>query len=356
VHTPRGNRAPGNDEPQPHARPQSRRRGVHNGIIAAATAGLATLGLLSVPGAASATPQPTTAQVRHKLTQLYIRADRVDQQLNQAKQELAAASQRLRTVNREVALDSGRFGALRAEVGRIAVQAYEQGSTSSSVALLTSGDPQQILNRSSILLELSSANAAQVNQFLGAARGLQSARQAARRTQDGILQLRSSLIQRRKQLRKVISAQKVLLAQLTPAQQVGIGPGGPGTSGPTKYNGPTSTQAQQVVSWAYSQLGKPYVWGATGPNSYDCSGLIVAAWAHVGVSIPRVSYDQMTSLPAVSMSSLQPGDILGFAGNSHVGIYVGHGYIIDAPHAGSVVEKVPLAGWYQTELDGAVRP
>jgi len=81
--------------------------------------------------------------------------------------------------------------------------------------------------------------------------------------------------------------EKVLLAQLTPAQQVGIGPrAGRAPSGPTKYNGPTShPRPRQVVSWAYSQLGKPYVWGATGPNSYDCSGLIVAAWAHVGVSI-----------------------------------------------------------------------
>ena len=123
-----------------------------------------------------------------------------------------------------------------------------------------------------------------------------------------------------------------------------------------KYTGPTRTQAEKAVAFAYAQLGKPYVWGASGPGSYDCSGLMMAAWAYAGVSIPRVSYDQMSALPAVSLSALQPGDILGFAGNSHVGLYVGHGMVIDAPHSGAVVEKVALAGWYQSELDGAVQP
>jgi cell wall-associated NlpC family hydrolase len=81
-----------------------------------------------------------------------------------------------------------------------------------------------------------------------------------------------------------------------------------------------------------------------------------AAWASAGVSIPRVSYDQMARLPAVSTSELQPGDILGFNGNEHVGMYVGGGMLIDAPIPGQVVEKVPLSGWYAANLDGAVRP
>ena len=91
----------------------------------------------------------------------------------------------------------------------------------------------------------------------------------------------------------------------------------------------------------------------------------MSAWASAGISIPRVSYDQMTQLPAVSLHTasgaftenyLQPGDILGFAGNSHVGIYVGSGYVIDAPVPGQYVQKVALSGWYLSNLDGAVRP
>jgi cell wall-associated NlpC family hydrolase len=153
----------------------------------------------------------------------------------------------------------------------------------------------------------------------------------------------------------IYGIEKALLARLTPPQLTGTGPGGPGGTG-GHYHGPTRTQAEKAVAFAYAQLGKPYVWGASGPGSYDCSGLMMAAWAAAGVSIPRVSYDQMSSLPAVSLSSLQPGDILGFNGNSHVAMYVGNGWIIDAPHSGAFVEKVRLAGWYQSGLDGAAQP
>ena len=82
----------------------------------------------------------------------------------------------------------------------------------------------------------------------------------------------------------------------------------------------------------------------------------MAAWASAGVSIPRVSYDQISSLPAVPLNALQPGDILGIAGNSHVAMYVGHNQLIDAPTTGSNVELISLSGWYAQNLDAAVRP
>jgi cell wall-associated NlpC family hydrolase len=112
------------------------------------------------------------------------------------------------------------------------------------------------------------------------------------------------------------------------------------------------------VAFAYNQLGCPYVFGGTGPcgSGFDCSGLTMSAWASAGVSVPRTSYGQAT-LPAVSLSNLQPGDILEFAGDSHVGIYVGGGMLIDAPQPGMNVEKVSLSSsWYAANLDAAVRP
>jgi len=130
-----------------------------------------------------------------------------------------------------------------------------------------------------------------------------------------------------------------------------------GTSGTTTstYTGPTNTQAGEAVAFAYAQLGKPYQWGATGPGAYDCSGLVQAAWAAAGVSIPRVTYDQWAALPHISASSLQPGDLVYYEGEGHVAMYVGGGYIIDAPRTGLTVEKVPMTGWY-ANFDGAVRP
>src|SRR6185437_12442142 len=152
-------------------RPGSRVRRSRYGAIAAVTAGLAALSLLAVTGGiAAATPKPTVAQVQKKLRQLNTSDDKLDRQLNQAKDDLASATRRLRTLNSQARRYSRQFNTLRAEVGRIAAQSYMQGTMNSPVALLTSGDPQQILSRSSMLTELSSANTAQMRQFIKAAR------------------------------------------------------------------------------------------------------------------------------------------------------------------------------------------
>jgi len=326
------------------------------------TAGAAALGLLAATGGiAVAAPQPTIPQVQKRLTQLTTQLDQLDQQYAQAKQEYQSAQQRLAVVNSEAARYSKQYNSMRAEVGRIAAQAYEQGNINSSVALLTSGNPQQILNQSSILTELSATNKAKMSQFIVAARQLTATQQAAKRTKAGIAQIKDGLAKKQAKLTKEQAQQKTLLAQLTPAQQAVAGPGGPpvatSPTSPPKYNGPTSTQAQKAVAFVYAQLGCPYVYGGTGPcgSGFDCSGLMEMAWASAGVAIPRTSEEQ-AGLPAVSLSELQPGDILEFAGDSHVGMYVGNGMLVDAPHTGAVVEKVALSGWYRSELVGAVRP
>ena len=183
---------------------------------------------------------------------------------------------------------------MRTEIARIATIAYESGNMTSVAALLTSGDAQEVLNQSSILMELSSANSAEMTQFITAARQLAGAQQAARHAQQAIVGLRNNLTGQRKTLDKLITQQKTLLAQLTPAQQQTV-------AGrrrhrrrrhPPAYKGPTSTQAEKAVAFAYAQLGKPYVFGASGPDSFDCSGLTMASWAAAGVSIPRTSYEQ----------------------------------------------------------------
>lgn len=308
-------------------------------------------------GTAGAAPQPTIAQVQHKLSKLNTQADRLDEQFDQVKQELASAGQRLALVNREASRDQAQFNSMRTQIAKIAATAYEQGTMNSSAALLISGNPQQLLNRASVLTELSSLNSTQMNQFLAVARQVTATQQSARRAKAAIAGLKNNLSKRRQALNKLIGQQKTLLAQLTPAQAVGIVPGGGASTGVgAKYTGTTSTQAGKALAYAYSKIGDPYVWGATGPGSFDCSGLVMAAWASAGVSLPRVSYDQISDLPAVPLDALQPGDVLGFAGNSHVGIYVGGNKLIDAPHSGADVELISLSGWYAQELDAAVRP
>ncbi|MBN2169278.1 MAG: C40 family peptidase [Actinobacteria bacterium] len=110
-----------------------------------------------------------------------------------------------------------------------------------------------------------------------------------------------------------------------------------------------------VVGVAYAQLGKPYVWGGGGPNSFDCSGLVQYCYRNgAGISLPHSSYAQANCGARVSAGQLQPGDIIGFRGWGHVGIYVGGGQYIHAPHSGDVVRVASLAS--RGNFCGAVRP
>jgi cell wall-associated NlpC family hydrolase len=110
-----------------------------------------------------------------------------------------------------------------------------------------------------------------------------------------------------------------------------------------------------VVGIAMQYLGVPYVWGGSTPRGFDCSGLVSYVFAQIGVSVPHSSYSQFGMGTAVSISDLQPGDLVFFAGASHVGIYIGGGQFIHAPHTGDVVKISSLSGYYSSNFAGARR-
>ena len=322
-----------------------------------AIAAVAAAGLLTVAGSAGAQPQPTASQVEAKLKKLTYKENWLIQRYDQASQDLASARQRLSVVNTEVRKDAAAAKANQDEIAQIAANVYENGAMSSVAAMLTSANSQTLLSQSAFITHLSTDQYQQLQQVLTTERQLAGAHLMAKRTEQAVSGLKKDLGSQRAALDKLINQQKALLASLTPQQQQQQ-LGGGATTTHTSYNGPTGTQAQRAVAFAYSQLGCPYVFGGTGPcqSGFDCSGLTMSAWASAGVSIPRTSYGQAT-LPAVSLSNLQPGDILEFAGDSHVGIYVGGGMLIDAPQPGMNVEKVSLSSsWYASSLDAAVLP
>jgi cell wall-associated NlpC family hydrolase len=112
----------------------------------------------------------------------------------------------------------------------------------------------------------------------------------------------------------------------------------------------------RVVHAALDQLGVPYVYGGASPGyGFDCSGLVAWSFARVGVRLPHSSYLLARLGRGVSPRSLLPGDVLVFHGAGHVGIYIGHGRFVHAPHSGTRVRVTPLAGAYRNELDTARR-
>ena len=116
-----------------------------------------------------------------------------------------------------------------------------------------------------------------------------------------------------------------------------------------------SSQYGGVVGVAMQYLGTPYVWGGASPGGFDCSGLVMYAFAQVGVSLPHSSYAQYGMGVPVSYDQLQPGDLVFFSGLGHVGIYIGGGQFIHAPHTGDVVKISAMSGWYSSSYVGARR-
>ncbi|RMI29579.1 C40 family peptidase, partial [Streptomyces triticirhizae] len=115
-----------------------------------------------------------------------------------------------------------------------------------------------------------------------------------------------------------------------------------------------TARAAAAVGFALAQLGKPYGWGSTGPDSFDCSGLTLASWGAAGVSLPRTSYAQATAGPRVSRSQLAPGDLVFYyPDNSHVALYIGNGQIVHAARSGTPVR---LADVDSMPFNGATRP
>jgi cell wall-associated NlpC family hydrolase len=110
-----------------------------------------------------------------------------------------------------------------------------------------------------------------------------------------------------------------------------------------------------VVGIAMRYLGVPYVWGGSSPRGFDCSGLVSYVFAQIGVSLPHSSYSQFGMGSAVSISQLQAGDLVFFTGASHVGIYIGGGQFIHAPHTGDVVKISSLSGYYSSNFAGGRR-
>lgn len=109
---------------------------------------------------------------------------------------------------------------------------------------------------------------------------------------------------------------------------------------------------QKAVDAAASKIGSPYVWGAAGPDAFDCSGLVQWAFKQAGITLPRTSYDQAAAGVPVSTAALQPGDVVSFYGGSHSGIYAGNGEVIHAATSGTPVKRAPIASM---PMDGARR-
>jgi peptidoglycan DL-endopeptidase CwlO len=338
-------------------------------VLAVAVAAATSLAVYTGTTGAGAAATPTIGQVKAQVNTLQAKIDMIGQQYDAANQEYGSAQATLTRVQKQAANAQASYDTARAQLAAVAVSEYENSNQTSVLGLLSSGNPANVLSQASLVLEVAGTHNEEAARLLTAAQTLASVREQRQRTEQGIAQIRAQLASQKTSLSKLLTSSKATLDSLTAAQQAQVtadtiggtasSSSSSGQSGatPMAYTGPTGTQADKAVAFAYAQLGKPYVYGATGPDSYDCSGLVQAAWAAAGVAIPRTTFEDWDDLPHIPVSQMVPGDLVIYDGEGHVAIYVGDGYIIDAPHTGADVERVPYnESWYVDNEDGVLQP
>ncbi|WP_406392756.1 NlpC/P60 family protein [Streptomyces sp. NBC_00887] len=316
-----------------------------------ALAGAATA--TAFEGAAQAEPQLTPAQVKSEVDRLYHEAEVATEQYNGAKEKATATAKSLDALRDEAARRTERLNAARDALGSFAAAQYRSGGLDPAVQLALSSDPDQYLERASYLDRTGDRQAGAVN---GVRRQLTEVAQLRARADEEIAALadrQAELKKHRSAVRTKLADARKLLATLTAAQRADYERAADAQHGGSAVRADRSTprgsvsapnaRAAQAVDFAYGALGKPYVWGATGPSSFDCSGLTQAAWRAAGVSLPRTTYTQINAGSRVSRSELAPGDLVFFySGVTHVGLYIGGGQMIHAPRPGAPVRIAPI--------------
>lgn len=341
-------------------------RAAGTAAVALALAGAAST--LALEGTAQAEPAPTAARIKSEIDKLYHDAEAATETYNGVKERSERTKESLDRLRDEAARRTERLNAARGSLGSLAAAQYRTGGIEPAVQVALTSDPDRYLERASIAGRAGERHAVEVRGVQRQLAEVARLRSTAARRFTELASQQDELKKQKAAIQRKISGAEELLSRLTAderaryAAQDGHGAAGGDERAsrgerselPRGSVRAPNARAAQAVSYAYSALGKPYVWGATGPSSFDCSGLTQAAWRSAGVALPRTTYTQINAGERVSRSQLAPGDLLFFySGITHVGMYIGDGRMIHAPRPGAPVRIAPID---QMPLTGATRP
>lgn len=374
---------------------------------ALATAALTSVALLSQT--ANATPsddRPTLEEVEKKVDDLYRQAGSATEKYNAAKEKTSKQRKKVDGLLDDVAKRTQKLNDARAELGSFASAQYRTGAAVPETAtLLLADSPQDYFDQNQLMDRLTGRQKSAVDDYVTQQSETMKKRREATESLETLTESQNDLKTAKSTVQKKLATARELLSELTAeekarlaaiekkkqqeaarkaaelakqqaaqeeaerkrqeeaAQQQGSDAGSGGTStgtGSSDSSTPgtsTGTKADKAIAFARAQIGKPYVWGATGPDSYDCSGLTQAAWKAAGVTLPRVTYDQVDAGTTVPVSQAQPGDLVFFYDDiSHVGLYIGDGMMIHAPKPGAYVREESIFYDGESSIYSVVRP
>ncbi|MEV4170044.1 NlpC/P60 family protein [Nonomuraea sp. NPDC049709] len=306
--------------------------------------------LIAIPvGSASADPKPSLQDLAKQVEKMHTEIETLSEEYNGQREKLKTAKKASEAAQKTLATSEADLEAKRAKAALLAENAYITGGLGKALAFATSEDPDTFLDRAATTYVLEQQQGEEVNQVARAREAAERARAGAKTRIEEVQKLVSELDTKRDKITKLVTRVESNLFQRALGEA-----GRPGTRA-VRVNLPIigGGKAAQAARWALTQQLKPYVWGAEGPNSYDCSGLVMAAYQQVGISLPHYTGSQWTAGRHISREELRPGDLVFFYNDlHHVGIYLGGGMMVHAPQTGDVVRIASIA---RRPFAGAVR-
>jgi peptidoglycan DL-endopeptidase CwlO len=302
-----------------------------------------------VPGSAQA--EPDIEDVQARVDRLYHEAEMASERYNDAKLELAELNKDLASIKADERRQDQRLEAVRNQVQDSIVRQYQGQNLSAVGQVVVSDDPGAFLARLSTMSSFNDLQSQMFSDYGRELKALDIRHDATARRARQVADLKAQLGKEKATIDKKVDEAKSLLGRLKAEQRERMMSSRSEVRPPSV---PASGRAAAAVNYAMAQVGDAYVYGAAGPDAYDCSGLTMASWAQAGVALPHSSSAQFSSGPQVPASALQPGDLVFYYSPiSHVGMYIGNGMIV---HAANPSTGVQVAGLYSMPFSGAVRP
>jgi cell wall-associated NlpC family hydrolase len=308
------------------------------------TAAAAAVALSANAANAAPSAKLSKDEVKAKVDQLYQQAEQATEKYDGAKEKQQKLQKEISTIQDNVARGQQELNKLRDGLGSMATAQYRSGGIDPSVQLFLSSDPDSFLDKASTLDQLSAQQVEGLKKIQDKQRELAQERAEATEKLKDLASTRTELGKKKNEVKGKLAEAQRLLNTLTAKEKAALAAeqeraNRSSTQRPNLGNDTSASgRAAAAFSAAQSVIGTPYVYGASGPSSFDCSGLTSWAYAHAGVSIPRTSESQAGIGAHLSMSQLQVGDLVFFYGDlHHVGLYAGNGQVLHAPHTGAVV-------------------
>jgi cell wall-associated NlpC family hydrolase len=314
--------------------------------------------VLAVAAPASATPARPTPHRPEDPTAVKTRIEALYRQAEQLTQTFDAAQEQgdrltIAVQHSQAALEQGRVDYQRreSELGEIAAAQYRSGNLDRRLEMMLADDPESFIGSAAVVDRLSEEQLRKIALVVESQRQLIQLQRTASDQLTALAQTRVQAAAAREDVTAQLHQAQTLLDTLSAPQRhavasadLGTDANDPGIDIPLALpDAPATGRARTAIEAALSDLGKPYVYGAEGPDAFDCSGLIQRVYRQAGVELPRTSSEQATAGHTIPMSAIEPGDlVIYYQGHDHIGLYIGDGKIIHAPHPGGQVRISPL--------------